>query len=124
MSDYPQFWNEIIKQMGLETFEGVESIRNILTFLGFTTAKSIARLRKPKDLNLFQIDVAKLSANAQFCENYPDLRTWRLERGSIGVLKDVADAAFLITVNSNESTKSTWMETAQKKVFADCSRVN
>lgn len=81
--------------------------------MGYTTAQSIAKLHKPKDLSLFQIEVGKLSTNAQFCGKYPELKHWRLGHGSIEVLKDIACAAFSLSINANDITKLYWTQSVQ-----------
>lgn len=123
MTSYPQFWNEILKRLGLDSFEGIENIRSVLTFMGYTTAQSISKLNKQKELSSFLIEVGKLSTNAHFSAKFPDLQYWRLEHGSIGVLKDIASAAFSVSISTDELTKSNWATAVQQKVFEDCSKV-
>lgn len=93
MSDYPEFWNKILAILGLESFAGVDNVAKVLTFLGYTTAASISKLRKEKELNLFQIEVSKLGTNANFRAKYPELENWELGHGSLQVLKDISNAA-------------------------------
>lgn len=118
MTDYPNFWNKILQRLGLKSFEGIENVANILTYLGYTTSASISKLRKQKELNLFQIEVSKLSTNAHFCAKHPELQSWQLGHGTIEVLKDIANAAASCVSCSVDD-----LESVQKKVFERCVRV-
>lgn len=117
MTDYPDFWDTILSRLGLTTFAGIENIVKVLTFLGYTTAASIAKLRKPKELNLFQIEVAKLDTNVNFCNTYPELKQWRLNHGTIEILKDISNAAGLSLCSGDD------LESIREKVFERCKKV-
>lgn len=118
MSEFPKFWETILQRLGLQSFEGIENIRNVLNFMGYTTAQSISKLRKPKELSLFQIEVAKLSTNSLFRAKYPELQNWHLGHGTIDVLKDISNAA-----NSCMSYDIIDVESVKKNVFQRCVKV-
>lgn len=118
MTDYPEFWNKILQRLNLESFAGIENIVNVLTFLGYTTSASISKLYKQKELNLFQIEVSKLSTNANFCAKHPELQSWQLGHGTLEVLKDISKAAASCVLCSLDGS-----EAVQKKVFERCIKV-
>lgn len=117
MSELPKFWEEILHRLGLQSFSGIENISNVLTFLGYTTTQSISKLRKQKELNLFQIEVAKLSTNSHFCTKHPELKNWQLLPGTIEILKDISDAASCASYDGDD------LESVQKTVFESCMKV-
>lgn len=122
MAEYPKFWEQILNRLGLQSFEGMENIRIILNFMGYTTLQSIAKLRKPKELSCFQIEVAKLNTNSQFCTDYPDLQNWRLGLGTIEIIKDISNAAnscMSIDIDNLDSVE----DDVKKKVFERCVKV-
>lgn len=104
--------------MNVNSFEGLEDIRDILDFMGFTTAQSVAKLRKDKELCTLQLEVGKLRSNAKFCEKYPHLKDVDFGLGKIQVLKDVALAASFCTSFTNFDS-----QTVQKIVFERCKSV-
>lgn len=118
MSAIPQFWHQIREKLQLESFEGIEEIRDVLNFMGYSTAKSIAKLRKEKEFCHFQIEVGKLKANASFCAKHPNLKDWDLGLGTIQVLKDITSAAAYCTSFSCDDT-----DAVQKTVFERCQKV-
>lgn len=118
MSEFPKFWEDILNRLGLQSFEGIEKIRNVLNFMGYTTLQSISKLCKPKELSFFQIEVAKLGMNSQFCSKYPELQNWHLGPGTIAILKDISSAASsCITCDIDN------IESVMEKVFQRCIKV-
>lgn len=116
MAEFPEVWNEILKRMGLTSFDGIENIRKILTFMGYTTLQSISKLNKPKELCCFRIEFSNLKTNIEFCEKYPELKKWQLGHGTVGVLMDIAKAAgFASFCDEADYTIS-----VQKTVFERC----
>lgn len=118
MAEGREVWDEILERMGLMSFDGIENIRKLLTFMGYTTLQTIAKLNKPKELCNFQIEVPKLCTNIEFCEKHPELRKFQLGQGTIEVLKDVARAA-----GSPSSYDENDLQLIQTYVFDRCSKV-
>lgn len=85
--------------------------------MGYTTLQSIAKLRKPKELSAFQIEVSKLSTNSRFCEKYPQLQNWNLGPGTIEILKDISNAASCCMSYNNDN-----MESIEEKVKEELMR--
>lgn len=119
MAEFPdEVWDEILKRMGLKTFDGIENIRKILTFMGYTTLQTISKLGRSKELCSFQIEFSKLCTNIEFCEKYPELRKFQLGKGTIEVLKDVSRVA-----SSPPSYNEIDLQAIQKQVFDRCNKV-
>lgn len=119
MSKHPNIWDQILPHLGLQSLEGIENITNILAFLGYTTLQTISQLRKQNELNLFQIEVAKLNTNTEFCAKYPELKNWRLNFGTIQVVKDISNAAV-----SCVSYDSNVLVSVQKTMYERCKDVS
>lgn len=122
MSEYPKFWDDILIRLGLQSFDGIGEIKNVLNFMGFTTLQSIGKLVKPKEMSLFQIEVAKLKSNVQFCANYPDLQDWNLGLGTLAILKDISNAATSCMSYDGENLESV-EESVKEKVHQRCIKV-
>lgn len=87
-------WEEILKQMGLDSFESIENIQCVMTFMGYSTLKSISDLRLAKNLKAFEADVHKLLRyNSIFHQQHPNLKEWNFGEGAIAVVQEVANAA-------------------------------
>lgn len=118
MSEYPKFWEQIINRLGLQSFEGIENIRNVLNFMGYTTLQSISKLCKQSEMSSFQIEVAKLNTNSQFCAKYPELQNWQLGHGTVAILKDISNAAISCMTYDVDA-----VESVKDKVFRRCIKV-
>lgn len=118
MPEFPDFWEDILRRLGLKSFSGIENVAKVLTFLGYTTLQSISKLRTQKELHLFQIEVAKFSTNSQFRTKHPDLQNWQLLPGIIEVLKNISDAAASCVLYDMDD-----LESVQRKVFDKCIQV-
>lgn len=120
MAEYPKFWDDILRRLRLKSFDGIENIRIILNFMGYTTLQSITKLRKPKDFSSFQIEVAKLNTNSQFCATYPHLQNWHLGHGSIQIIKDISNAASMPGDIENLDTVEA---NVKEKIYQRCVKV-
>lgn len=122
MSEYPTIWEEILHRLGLQSFDGIQNIKDVLHFMGYTTLQSIAKLRKPKELSAFQIEVSKLSTNSRFCEKFPQLQNWHLGPGTIEILKDISNAASSCMSYNNDNVESI-EETVKEELMRRCIKV-
>lgn len=105
--------------MGLNSLECIEKFRDVLNFLGYKTAQSVAKLRQQKDLDGFVIAASKLDGNMRFLDKFGDLKL-EFEQGDILVLKDIAAAAAACVMHNSGQNP----DEIQKRIFDRLKKVS
>lgn len=107
--------------MAIESFDGIEKFRDVLNYMGYKTCKSVAKLQRQKEIDRFEIELAKLGGNSTFREKFPELKP-DLCHGDILVLKEIASAAAAYASHSNSDKHD--INYIQQQVYERCKNVS
>lgn len=92
--------------------------------MGYKTLQSVAKLQKQKELDRFEIELAKLGGNVLFQGKFPGFKP-ELLHGDILVLKEIASAAAAAAVCSSLcSSENHDVSIIQKQVHERCKKVS
>lgn len=114
----PKFWEQILKKLEIDSFDGIEKFRDVLNYMGYKTSQSVAKLQRQKEIDRFEIELTKLGGNTSFRQKFPSIKS-DLCHGDILVLKEIASAA----ASLNNSDKHD-VDSIQEQVYERCKKVS
>lgn len=87
----PEFWEFIETNLNLEP-KGIQTIKEVLTLLDYTTIQSVSKLSQKKEIALIELEFKKLKeSNPDFALQYPNLSELKFGSGFKTILGDIAN---------------------------------